>query len=240
MLRAMVGVGLVCGILIVATYEGTKPIIARNRAEALQAAIFEVLPSAASSQTFRLTDSGAFEPVEGDAPAGSQLVYAGYDDSGALAGIAIEGAGMGYQDTVTLLWGYAPGDQTAVGMQVLESKETPGLGDKIITNEEFLQNFDALDVSLGSSGEKLANAVVAVKHGEKTDPWQVDGITGATISSVAVANIIDSSANRWLPLIQKNLEVFQNARPDGRSSVSPSPLLRRTRQGARSGAAHGD
>ena len=30
-----------------------------------------------------------------------------------------------YQDTITLLWGYAHGDEHVVGMQVLESKETP-------------------------------------------------------------------------------------------------------------------
>ena len=208
MLRAMVGVGLACGILIVSTYETTKPIIARNRAEALQAAIFQVLPAAASSKTFELTESGGFEAVEGQA-GGGELVYAGYDDSGKLVGLAIEGAGMGYQDTVRLLWGYSVDDETAVGMQVLESKETPGLGDKIMTDENFRQNFDALDLSLAASGDELANAVVAVKQGEKTDAWQVDGITGATISSVAVANILNESAGVWLPRIRRNLDAFE-------------------------------
>ncbi len=213
MLRTMVGVGLACGMLIVSTYEATKPVIARNRAEALQAAIFQVLPGAAASRTFRLEASGGFSPVEGEAPAGAALVYAGYDDSGALAGFAISGAGMGYQDTITLLWGYTPEDEKAVGMRVLESKETPGLGDKIITNADFLGNFDALDVSLDPAAARLANAVVAVKHGEKTDPWQVDGITGATISSVAVADIINDSAAFWLPLIRENLAGFAGGAP---------------------------
>jgi electron transport complex protein RnfG len=55
----------------------------------------------------------------------------------------------------------------------------------------------------------LVNAVVAVKRGEKTQPWQVDGITGATISSVAVADIVRNSASFWLPRIQGNLDVFK-------------------------------
>ena len=212
MLRTMVGVALACGVLIVSTYESTKPVIARNRAEALQAAIFEVLPAAASSKTFRLDDSGGFTLVEGSAPAGAALVYAGFDDTGQLAGLALEGAGMGYQDTIRVLWGYAPGDEALVGMRVLESKETPGLGDKIMTDEAFLKNFEKLDMKLSADGAALAHSVVAVKQGGKTDPWQVDGITGATISSKAIANILNESASFWLPRIRENLDAFEGGR----------------------------
>ncbi len=212
MLRAMVGVGLVCGVLIVTTYQATKPVIERNRAEALQAAIFQVLPKATSSKTFQLEDSGAFDAVEGPAPVGAALVYAGYDDSGALVGVAIEGAGMGYQDMIRVLWGYSPADQAVVGMQVLESKETPGLGDKITSDPAFRKNFESLDVKLNADGAGLANAVVAVKHGEKTQLWQVDGITGATISSVAISKLLDESAGFWLPRIRKHLVAFEGGR----------------------------
>jgi electron transport complex protein RnfG len=212
MLRTMVGVGLVCGVLIVATYQATKPVIARNRAEALQAAIFQVLPAVTSSKTFQLEDSGTFAPVEDSVRTGTARVYAGYDDAGLLVGLAVEGAGMGYQDTIRVLWGYAPDDEAVVGMRVLESRETPGLGDKISRDADFQENFEALDVSLNAEGAGLANAIVAVKHGQKTEPWQVDGITGATISSVAIAEILDDSANFWLPRIRKNLHVFQGGR----------------------------
>lgn len=212
MLRAMVGVGLVCGVLIVAVYETTKPVIARNRAVALQAAIFEVLPDARSSRGFRLSDSGRFTAVEGTPPDGAALVYAGYDDSGALAGLAIEGSGMGYQDTIRLLWGYSPGDEIVVGMRVLESKETPGLGDRISSDPDFKQNFERLDARLDPQAAALANATVAVKNGQKTEPWQVDGITGATISSVAVSKILNDSAGFWLPRIRKNLTSFGGGR----------------------------
>lgn len=213
MLRAMVGVGLACGVLIVSTYEATRPIIARNRAEALQAAIFEVLPAAESSNTFRLLDSGGFEPANADAASAGALLYAGYDASGDLVGFAIEGAGMGYQDTIRLLWGYDAQAETAIGLRVLESKETPGLGDKISTDAAFQANFDALSLALDASGQALAHPVVAVKQGEKTEAWQLDGITGATISSVAVAEILDRSANFWLPRIRDDLATFEGATP---------------------------
>ena len=210
MYRAMVGVGICCGLLIVSVYQFTLPVIAQNKAEALQAAIFNVLPAATTSKTFRLNDSGAFEPLEGEAT-GASLVYAGYDDQGQLVGLAIEARGMGYQDVIALIYGYSFAEEAIVGIQVLESKETPGLGDKIETDPDFLQNFERLDVSLTEDGSKLENAVVPVKSGEKTNPWEVDGITGATISSVAIANILDASAQYWAPRIRANLSSFEGS-----------------------------
>jgi electron transport complex protein RnfG len=208
MYRAMVGVGICCGLLIVSVYQFTLPVIAQNKAEALQAAIFNVLPAATTSKTFRLTDADDFEPLEGEA-AGDRLVYAGYDDEEQLVGLAIEAKGMGYQDVIALIYGYSFAEEAIIGIQVLESKETPGLGDKIETDPDFLRNFERLDVSLTEDGSKLANAVVPVKSGEKSNPWEVDGITGATISSVAIAKILDASAQYWAPRIKAKLGSFE-------------------------------
>ena len=56
MYRALVGVGLLCGLLIVSVFELTRPVIERNQAQALQRAIFQVLPGARSSATFRFDE----------------------------------------------------------------------------------------------------------------------------------------------------------------------------------------
>ena len=58
MYRAMVGVGVFCGLLIVSVFQVTLPMIERNKAEALREAIFHVLPAASTSTTFRLGDAG--------------------------------------------------------------------------------------------------------------------------------------------------------------------------------------
>lgn len=207
MVRALVGVGLMCGLLIVLVFEGTKPIIRQNQIEARERAIFQVLQGAETTGTFRATDSG-FEPGSAS-DEGSGLLFAGYDASGRLIGLAIEAAGMGYQDTVRLLYGYAPDKQAIVGIQVLESRETPGLGTRIETDAAFLQNFEALDVSLAADGSGLKNAIVPVKPGEKTGSWQVECITGATVSSVAVAEILDKSATQWMPRLAGQAAAFQ-------------------------------
>ena len=208
MYRAMVGVGVFCGLLIVTAFQVTQPIIERNKAEALQEAIFHVLPNTSTSRTYRLDKAGDFKLLEGKAH-GEQLVYAGYDDREELVGLAVEAQGMGYQDVIGLIYGYSFAEEAIIGIQVLESKETPGLGDKIETDAAFLENFEALDVSLRDDLSELANPVVPVKHGAKTHPWEVDGITGATISSVAIAKILNQSAQYWVPRIQSHLGDFQ-------------------------------
>ena len=92
---------------------------------------------------------------------------------------------------------------------MLESKETPGLGDKIEKDPDFTANFERLDVTLTEDLSTLVHPIEAGKHGRKTDPWQVDGITGATISSFAIGNILNQSASQWVPLIRRNLETFR-------------------------------
>lgn len=208
MYRAMVGVGVVCGLLIVSVFQVTRPVIERNRAEALQRAIFRVLPDARSSTTFALEADGRFRALEADGASG-ELVYAGYDEGRELVGLALEAQGMGYQDVIRVLYGYSFAEDAIIGIRVLESKETPGLGDKIETDAVFLENFERLDVSLTPDFSEILHPIEAVKRGEKEHPWQVDGITGATISAKAIANILRESTIYWIPRIRPNLNDFR-------------------------------
>ncbi len=116
---------------------------------------------------------------------------------------------MGYQDTIRLLYGYSAENDAIIGFQVLDSKETPGLGDKILFDAEFLANFARLDVTLAQDGARLAHDIVSVRHGQKTQPWQVDAITGATVSSNAIANILNKSAARFVPAIRAHVDDFR-------------------------------
>ena len=206
MYRALVGVGMLCGLMIAITYAGTRPVIEKNRAEALERAVFNVLPEARQRVTYTLDSGGGFSL---DPEAGTERVHAGFDDDGRFVGVAIEASGMGYADLITILYGYSPETETIVGMQVLATKETPGLGDKIEKDERFVANFDALDVTLNDAGSAPANPIVTVKQGEKTQPWEVDGITGATISSVAIGDMLRASTARWAPVVTENDDAFE-------------------------------
>lgn len=211
MLQAMVGIGTICALLIVLTYEGTKPRIEENKKEALQKAIFNVIPEVSQTKTFQLNPDGTFTPSETNGSKDLQFIYAGYTAQGNLVGIAIEASGQGYADIIRILYGYDPTTEMVVGFYVLESKETPGLGDKIEKDADFLSNFKNLDVSLTEDQSRIKNTVIPVKRGTKTNLWEVDGITGATISSRAIGNIIGTSSTYWMPIIQGNIDTFKNS-----------------------------
>lgn len=210
MYRTLVGIGMLCGLMIAIVFQGTRPVIERNRAAALERAVFAVIPAAVSRVTYALTDAG-FVPGEDTS---GERVHAGFDADGLLVGVAIEAGGMGYADTITVLYGYAPELEAIVGIEVLTSKETPGLGDKIETDAVFLENFIALDARLDDSGTGLRNRIETVKRGQKSEPWQIDGITGATISSKAIGDILAASTERWVPRISERLDELNSGGPD--------------------------
>ena len=207
----MVSIGLICALLIVLTFEKTKPIIAKNKTEALQKAIFKVLPGISSVENYVLSaDNNLVSTTETNA---ENTVFAGYDDQGNLVGVALSAAGQGYADVIRVLYGYDPAKQQIVGFYVLESKETPGLGDKIEKDDNFLANFKAMDVSLNEQGQ-IANPITTVKSGLKANAWEVDGITGATISSRAIGDILASSTAFWMPLLQEKQQVLNKKREE--------------------------
>lgn len=188
--------GLAAGVILVGAYVTTLAKIQENRANALKAAIFAVLPGSTEYQAFVLED-GALRPYEGRpeaAPAG-RVAYGGRGSAGQPVGFAIPAEGPGFQDTIALIYGLDPARRAIVGMEVLASRETPGLGDKIVKDEAFRANFQALSVE---------PKVVGVKKGRKAKPNEIDMITGATISSQALVDILNQSAGRWLPPVAAN------------------------------------
>lgn len=179
--------GLFSGLAIVGIYRLTLPTIQANQARALREAVFQVLPGSERLQRLEWRD-GELVPAEAEAAVDAPAVYAGYAADGTPVGYAIPGAGAGYQDTIRLIYGYDPSADRIVGMQVLESRETPGLGDRIFKDQDFVQQFRDLAVE---------PRVELVKDGA-TAPNHVDAITGATISSAAVVSIIQEANAEWL------------------------------------------
>ncbi|WP_372724890.1 FMN-binding protein [Novipirellula sp.] len=204
----VLSVGIVCSLAIVTVYQLTGPRILRNQVAMRHDAILVVLPDAVTVIPFEFDSTlGQFHPAATD-DADSDAVFAGFNPGGELVGLAIETKGMGYQDTIRLMYGYSPHEQAIIGIRVLESRETPGLGDRIETDANFLSHFRRLDVSLESTSNQLAHPIEFVKSGNKTAPWQIDGITGATISSRATAAMIGDSAADWIPRVYPRLADF--------------------------------
>ena len=115
---------------------------------------------------------------------GKSKTYAVYQAtrSGQQAGWVIKAGGQGYADKIELLLGVDPGAEKITGLFVLEQKETPGLGNKITFADWRGQFID----------KKTSVPLKVVKGKSDTGPDNtIDAITGATISSVAVTDIVN-------------------------------------------------
>ncbi|MDH3511234.1 MAG: FMN-binding protein [Gammaproteobacteria bacterium] len=210
MYRAIVGIGALCALLIVTVYQTTAARIRENQARFLALAVAEVLPAAQSTVAVELSAEGRLAAA-GEAPA--LPVFLGYSADGELVGAVVTAQGMGYQDNIRVLYAYSFELDAIVGFKVLDSKETPGLGDKVEKEPHFIANFERLDATLTPDGNALLNPIVTVKQGEKEEPWQLDGITGATITSEAIGEILNDSANTWAPVLERDSSAFASSEP---------------------------
>jgi len=206
-------VATICGILIVGIYQITLAPVNANKKLALERQVFKVLPNAKTVVDYFATDAG-IESADGIelTPAGAVRFYAAYAADGSLAGIAAEASSAGYADQVRILYGYDPVRQVITGIGVISMRETPGIGDKILVDKDFLRNFEALDVSLSQDLKSLANAVKTVKHGSKQGAWEIDAIAGATVTSKAVGRGINASAQALLPKLYPRVEQLRSAK----------------------------
>lgn len=211
MIRTLGIVATVCGILIVTAYQGTLEPVAANKKLALERAVFKVIPGASSVKEF-VAGTAGIEPAGATVPEGGVKFYAAYDQTGALKGVAAEGAAKGYADTVRVLYAYDPAKQVITGFGLVSMRETPGIGDKIITDAAFLKNFEALDATLAADMQSLAHAIKVVKHGSKQNAWEIDAIAGATVTSKAVGKGINDSTQKLLPLLVPHLDTLQGGK----------------------------
>lgn len=180
----------ISALFLSSAYQITKPIIDANNARALKAAVFKVVPGSTQMQPLALLE-GQLVVLGEEEETDAEVIYAAYDDAGTFLGYAIENAGSGFQDIIRILYGYDPARKRVIGMEVLESRETPGLGDKIWKDESFVSDFYDLAIE---------PEIIVVK-GASSGNNEVDAITGATISSKAVVRIINEANARWLEFL---------------------------------------
>ncbi len=147
---------LVVALALAAVNSVTAPVIAKLKAEKLQAAIGEVLPGGGEAVAF---DAGS-----------NPLVTAAYKGDN---GYAIQVTPAGFGGAITMMVG-VDSEGKVLGISVVSQAETAGLGAiiaaKTSAGEDFRGQF------LGGSG------TIAVTK----DGGTIDSLTGATITSRAV------------------------------------------------------
>lgn len=109
---------------------------------------------------------------------------------GKTAGWVVKTSGQGYADRIELLVGMDQDAKNVTGLFILDQKETPGLGNKIVEDAWRAQY----------SGQSTATPFTVVKL-PKGGVNEIDAISGATISSDAVTNLVNQAVSDLKPRV---------------------------------------
>src|SRR5579863_4173405 len=197
MMKVLGTVSLVCGVLIVGSNITTQARIRQNQEIIMRESVAHLLPGLQKQIIYGVEDSGELKILPGVEGENVKRIFAGYDGSGKFLGVVIEASDRGYADIISAMYAYLPDKKIISGFQVVDMRETPGLGNRIGSDEKFAENFKALDAT---------HPIKTVKHGNKQNPWEIDAISGATISSRAVGRMLQKSVQDMTPIIEKNLD----------------------------------
>jgi len=109
-------------------------------------------------------------------------VYDAFFKDGSMAGHVAKASGQGYADKIEVLVGLDAHADTITGLFILDQKETPGLGNRILEKpwrDQFL--------------DKPSNKRLVVVKGGTGKGHEIDAISGATISSRSVTGIVNNT-----------------------------------------------
>jgi len=174
MLAVLTIIGVISGGLLSQISIWSKPKIAAHRELETKNAIFQVLPE---GKSFTKMETANLE------------VYSVFDDSGKLIGYAVPFEGNGFQGKIRMMAGLTSDLDKVTGLQVLEQVETPGLGTKIV--EDPSQKEDPYWFPNQFKEVETQPMIGVVKNQKPVNKYDIQAITGATISSKAVVQIMN-------------------------------------------------
>lgn len=169
-------IAFLCSLILVVCNSITEPVIKKLQIESENSAKAEVLS----------INDGEFKNIKAD---GVDEAYLGYDKDGNLVGYCFKVSPSGFGGKITLMVGVDTSCKV-VGVKITQMSETPGLGAKASEPDwlnKFVGKTNGINIAKGGKG------------GEN----DVDAISGATITSKAVANGINLSLDAAQKLIEK-------------------------------------
>lgn len=185
MVATLLIVGLLSGGALSLVNQATAPRIAEQERLAKEAAVLQVFAGGARAEAL-IPDREARLAAGAD-PTSLPETYRVLDAEGRELGLAVMGQGIGFTDVIKLVLGVSADGGEVRGLHVIKDSETPGLGTKIRPGAEFPKQFAGID-----GGAYLQPPLKVVK-GRRSAPNEVEAITAATISSQAVATIVNET-----------------------------------------------
>ena len=168
---------------LAAVHLNLSPVIEENRLkETMEKIPILVTGKASTVEDNPFQINQRFLQVEKQGITKSYKVYDALDNAGNVAGYVVKASGQGYADKIELLIGIDSQVRSITGLYILDQKETPGLGNKIIY-EEWRSQFVG----------KNTDVTLEIFKGKSEKENEIDAISGATISSEAVTDIINTT-----------------------------------------------
>lgn len=198
----LVAIALVAGLSIAIVHEWTRPMVMAQRGGQLGEAALEVLPDAVSYRIYARGPDGR-PRLLGDGDRAE--LFIGLDTRGRAVGAAIVGSGMGYADTIQLVFGIDPDTQRLTGMRVVASRETPGLGSVIVDDVEWVESFSRIELQFD---DRQRIQELRVRDNARHEAGEIDAISGATVSVSSVTQIINRNLSEWLPILREEFDEF--------------------------------
>lgn len=186
---------IVLGVCFAATLAGIhqalKNRIAANQLHAIDGQIPALIPGADSAKTKLDEHLTAQLKME---------VRKAFSSKGKLLGWVLRASGSGFADKIEILIGLDVSTTKITGIYVLEQQETPCLGSKITTRRWNSQYYDQ------PTDKKLVVVKGMSTEQKKIKDGQIDAITGATISSDAVTDIVNDAVTKAKPALIAELK----------------------------------
>ncbi len=136
-------------------------------------------------------------------------IFATRDDAQNTTGYAFTAVGTGYQGEIRLMVGTSPTLDRLTGIVILAQVETPGLGARIGEKTEDPETKEDYKFRNWFQGLKPEPKIEYVRNQIPEQDNQVRAITGATISSESVVEII----NEAYPEVKKIITEKENIQP---------------------------
>jgi len=179
---------LVCGtvltVALVAVNTYTTPLIARNDELKLKRSVLAALHIPFAEATLERTFDDAVTVREAD----GQPFYRSAEGT-----VAFTFAGSGLWGPITGTIALEANLEAISDLTILHQEETPGLGSRI-AERPHLDKF---------RGRRIQPALVSVAAGRSTTENDVDAITGASLSSNALVDVLNDSIAARLPALKE-------------------------------------
>ena len=176
------------GLLIAITNAAWAPRIEQNKIDKLNDLMRDLLSKA---QHFELEAELEIESFRGKKVKSN--IYKAISDANTCVGWVFNASGSGFADKIELVVAVDKDFQKIAGFDILTSNETPGFGDQIKL-PWYRSQF------AGTPAEELQ--LVKTGDAEKIDS-EIVAVTGATVSSEAVVEIINNSITQIKDQMQK-------------------------------------